>query len=49
MIINNTVLFIIGSVMCVLGSIPTLCLCCCKYETTTEIITTKENYKYIEL
>jgi len=49
MIINNTVLLIIGSIMCVLGSIPTLCLCCYKCETTTEIISTEENYKYIEL
>jgi len=49
MIINNTVLLIIGSIMCVLGSIPTLCLCCYKCETTNEIISTEENYKYIEL
>ena len=48
MIINNSAILIIGGVLCFLGSIPTLCLCCCKNETTPELIQNKhiiKNYK----
>ena len=43
MIINNISLLIIGSVFCVLGSIPTLCLCCCKNNSEIILIEKKNN------
>ena len=37
MIINNTAILIFSSIMCSLGSIPTLCLCCYKCENDNQI------------
>jgi len=37
MIINNSAILIIGSVLCFLGSIPTLILCCCNCENGEQI------------
>ena len=49
MILNNTAILIISSVIFVLGSIPTLCLCCFKCENqldTNDTNDTNKNKKY---
>ena len=47
MIINNTAILIISSIMCILGSIPTLCLCCCNCENGSQIeLIQKKNEKF---
>lgn len=47
MIINNSAILIIGGVLCFLGSIPTLCLCCCNCENGSQIeLIQKKNEKF---
>ncbi len=45
MIINNAAIVIVSSVIFVLGSIPTLCLCCCTCENQLDTNDTNDTNK----